>query len=277
MKPVKRGKLRLFFGVQAYRMKRYVEWYLGRTRYALDRTATSFPYVHAQHRTPLRRPLQQVEMWMQENKVINLRLAARKLNGVVVHPGETFSYWRLIGKPSKRKGYVAGMVLSHGKVTSGIGGGLCQLSNLIYWMTLHTPLTVTERYRHSYDVFPDANRKQPFGSGATCYYNYLDLQIRNDTQQPFQLTVHVTDDDLAGEWRSTLPAARRYEVYEREHRITPALWGGYERYNQLFRRVYAADGEWLEDEFITENRAMMMYEPLLTEGEGGTPSHSVRK
>ena len=45
------------------------------------------------------------------------------------------------------------------------GGGLCQLSNLIYWMTLHTPLTITERYRHSYDVFPDSNRTQPFGSG----------------------------------------------------------------------------------------------------------------
>lgn len=45
-----------------------------------------------------------------------------------------------------------------GRIGSDVGGGLCQLSNLIFWMTFHTPLTVTERYRHSHDVFPDANR-----------------------------------------------------------------------------------------------------------------------
>ncbi|MEI3305467.1 MAG: VanW family protein [Dysosmobacter sp.] len=58
-------------------------------------------------------------------------------------------------------------------------------------MTLHTPLTVVERYRHSHDVFPDANRTQPFGSGATCAYPHRDLMIRNDTQQPFQLCLRV--------------------------------------------------------------------------------------
>ena len=57
-------------------------------------------------------------------------------------------------------------------------------------MTLHTPLTVVERYRHSYDVFPDSGRTQPFGSGATCVYPYRDLMIRNDTQTTFRL--HVT-------------------------------------------------------------------------------------
>lgn len=44
-------------------------------------------------------------------------------------------------------------------------------------MALHTPLTVTERHRHGYDVFPDAERTIPFGSGATCFYNYGDLMI----------------------------------------------------------------------------------------------------
>lgn len=45
-----------------------------------------------------------------------------------------------------------------------------------------TPLTVVERYRHSHDVFPDANRTQPSGSGATCAYPHRDLMIRNDTE-----------------------------------------------------------------------------------------------
>jgi vancomycin resistance protein VanW len=265
MKPIHRGRLRLFLGVQYYRLKRYLEWWSGRVRYARHKQQEPLPYVHAQHHTPLLRKLKDVEMWMQMNKVTNLRIAVRQLNGVVIYPGETFSYWRLIGKPTRRKGYRKGMLLSHGRVIAGTGGGLCQLSNLIYWMTLHTPLTVTERYRHSYDVFPDANRKQPFGSGATCFYNYMDLQIKNETSQPFQLSVYLTDTDLVGEWRSVHPPTRRYEVYEQEHWITPAVWGGYDRHNRLYRRVFSLEGECLDDEFVTENHAIMMYEPLLPE------------
>lgn len=104
-------------------------------------------------------------MVWQENKVTNLKLAVKRLDGLILYPGETFSYWKRIGKPTARKGYKEGMVLFLGQIGGDIGGGLCQLSNLIFWMTLHTPLTVTERYRHSHDVFPDANRTQPFGSG----------------------------------------------------------------------------------------------------------------
>lgn len=84
----------------------------------------------------------------------------------------------------------------------GVGGGLCQLSNLIYWMTLHTDLTVTERYRHSYDVFPDENRTQPFGSGATCVYNYRDLMVENRTVRPLQLSLQLTATELRGAWLS---------------------------------------------------------------------------
>lgn len=84
------------------------------------------------------------------------------------------------------------MILMDGGFQAGIGGGLCQLSNLIFWMPLHTTLTVVERHRHRYDVFPDSNRTQPFGSGATCYYPYVDLMIRNDTQDEYQLKLEVT-------------------------------------------------------------------------------------
>jgi hypothetical protein len=173
---------------------------------------------------------------------------------------------RLIGNTTKIKGYVDGMILFYGKVTTGTGGGLCQLSNLIYWMTLHSPLNVTERYRHSYDVFPDSNRCQPFGSGATCAYNYLDLQIKNETIHNYQLVIYLTDTHLVGEWRVDIPSTRRYKVYEKEHWITHEFWGGYVRHNKIYRKVYNIENELIDDEFITENHAIMMYEPLLSEG-----------
>lgn len=276
MRPKKRGRWRLMAGVCYYRLKRHCEWWLGNRRYAKERTEQLLPHVHFRHQTILLRELQDVEMWMQHNKVTNLRLAVRCLKGLMIWPGETFSYWRMIGRPTRKKGYLDGMLLSHGRVTAGVGGGLCQLSNLLYWMTLHTPLSVTERHRHSYDVFPDSKRTQPFGSGATCFYNYLDLQIANLTSHPFQLHVYVTDTHLVGEWRSDMPPTRTYEIVEKEHAMQPTLWGGYERSNQLYRNVYSREGEWLYEEWVTENRAMMMYEPLLPEARSRASGQNVR-
>ena len=269
MKPIHRGRWRIAAGICYYRLKRYAEWCLSKKDFAHTRRQELLPHVHFRHQTPLLRRLKDVEMWMQHNKVHNLRLATKRLDRVIIRPGETFSYWKLIGKPSRGKGYLPGMVLSHGRVTAGVGGGLCQLSNLVYWMTLHTPLTVTERHRHSYDVFPDANRTQPFGSGATCFYNYLDLQITNDTKHEYQLHLHMTDTHLVGEWRSDMPATRRYTITEKNHVFEPSIWGGYERSNQLYRQVYSLNGEWLQEEWLADNRAMVMYEPLLPEKSRG--------
>ncbi|MFT9848816.1 VanW family protein [Aneurinibacillus sp. REN35] len=263
LQPIKRSPLRIYAGKKFYRLKRYVEWYLSGKRYATQKEQTTLLYVMYTHETPLLRELKDVDMWLQHNKVTNLKIASQRLNHLIIKPGETFSYWRLLGNTTKRKGYVDGMILFYGKVTTGIGGGLCQLSNLIYWMTLHSPLTVTERYRHSYDVFPDSKRSQPFGSGATCAYNYVDLQIKNETNQAYQLIVYVTDTHLVGEWRTENPATRTYEVYEREHRITHEYWGSYVRHNKIHRKVYNLSNELIDDEFVTENHAIMMYEPLL--------------
>lgn len=263
LRPKKRSKLRIWLGTQYYIFKRWVEWQTGNKSYATEKTEEELPYQVFLHKTPTLRKLKNVDMWYQHNKVINLKITVQKLNGVVIRPGETFSYWKLIGKPTKSKGYVDGMVLFYGTFKPGLGGGLCQLSNLIYWMTLHTPLTVTERYRHSFDVFPDSRRTQPFGSGATCSYNYLDLQVRNDTDQAFQLKVRMEGDFLVGEWRSANLPVVKYTVYEKDHNITSAYWGGYLRHNIIHRKVLNLKGIEIDDQYVTENHAIMMYEPLL--------------
>ena len=206
-------------------------------------------------------------MQWQENKVVNLKLAVARLDGLILRPGETFSYWRLIGKPTYRKGYREGMVLFLGQIGGDIGGGLCQLSNLIFWMTLHTPLTVVERYRHSHDVFPDSDRTQPFGSGATCAYPHRDLMIRNDTDQEFQLCLKVGETHLEGEWRAIRAPLVQYKIVEKDACIHQASWGGYIRHNALYRQIAALDGTFLEEQFLLENDAIMMYSPLLPRAE----------
>jgi len=261
--PRSRSPLRRRLGRWFYIQKRRCEWFFGNKKWAKQKGELLEVLVF-QHETPLLRQLKNVDMYLQHNKATNLRLAAAKIDGVTIWPGETFSFWKMVGSPTARRGFLEGLVLENGKVGKGIGGGLCQMGNLLYWMALHSPLTVTERWRHSYDVFPDEGRTLPFGSGATLAFNYIDLQLRNDTQEPLQLRVWLSETHLHGEIRSTNPLAERYEVFEKEHFIRHEHWGGYSRHNRIARRVFAvATGELLREEPVTENHALMMYQPFL--------------
>ena len=273
--PIHRSWLRLRLGKAYYAGLRYLLWCSPKIRWAKERSRELLPNIQYSHRTPLIRNLKGDEMEWQRNKVINLRLAVERLDGLVLRPGEMFSYWRLIGKPSKRKGYREGMVLFLGQIGGDIGGGLCQLSNLIFWMTLHTPLTVVERYRHSHDVFPDSNHTQPFGNGATCAYPHRDLMIRNDTNQVYQLCLRVGGTHLEGEWRAVQPPQVTYRIVERDARIDQAAWGGYIRHNALYRQVYDGENQLLEEKFLFENDAIMMYSPLLPQADAEEKDYAV--
>jgi vancomycin resistance protein VanW len=266
-KPKTRSPLRVRFGMAYHSFKRHFLWLRYRAKFAAHYDAAPLPYRYFGHETVLLRQLKDVDMHLQHNKIINLKIAAKRLDGILLRPGELLSYWKLIGRPTYRKGYVDGMVLSGGVVTAGCGGGLCQLSNLVYWMTLHTPLTVVERHRHGYDVFPDSDRTQPFGSGATCFYPHGDLMIQNNTDDTFQLRVRVGATHLEGEWRCDRLPDRRYEIIERNHHIASEYWGGYSRHNEMYRLVYDLAGNRLGEELVTENHALMMYAPFLGESE----------
>lgn len=268
-KPKKRSDLRLKLGYYFYGTKRKLMWLGMNKMFAKKLDSELLPHTYFQHKTLLLRKLKDVDMWLQRNKIINLKIATKKINGIVIRPGEVFSYWYLIGKTTRRKGYVEGMVLKNGTFKPGVGGGICQLSNLIFWMTVHTPLTVIERHRHGYDVFPDSGRTQPFGSGATCFYPYGDLMIRNDTNDTYQLVVNVGEEYLEGEWRVSRKPQYRFEIVERNHRMQSEYWGGYSRHNELYQQMYDLEGQLLDERLIVKNSAIMMYSPFLEEADGG--------
>ena len=259
-----RDILRGSLGPAARRLRRELQWSAPGIHFAVRRAdSADFTHVAAEHATPLVRPLSGVDLRLQHNKAVNLRLAAERLDGIVLEPGVRLSFWRQVGKPSYRRGFLDGLVLSHGRLTEGVGGGLCQMTNLLYWMTLHTPLSVVERWRHSYDVFPDAHRTQPFGSGATCAWPALDLQVENRTTEPYLLRVRVTPTHLTGAWLSTAAPTRRYRIEERAHLVTHDGPGTFVRHNELWRLEYSADGALQDEKMVAANDALMMYEPFL--------------
>lgn len=264
-KPRKRSYLRSLVGREYYTAKRRLKWLSMSRQFAKPANNTQLEHVIFRHRTMLLRPLRGVEMYLQHNKITNLRLAIAPMNGVVIRPGETFSIWRMVGRPTARRGFLDGLVLHNGRIEKGVGGGLCQLGNLLYWMALHSPLTVTERYRHGFDVFPDINRTIPFACGATLAYNYIDLQLRNDTSGTFQIDLWLDDEYLNGELRSDKPADTKFEIFETDHLMKMQPWGRYTRHNRIWKRSTSLVDGVMREDLVTENHAIMMYNPLLTD------------
>lgn len=262
-KPKKRSRLRRKLGKEYYILKRRFEWQFGSSNFAKIEKDVEFQNQLIQHRSFLLRPLKDVEMYLQHNKVKNLELAIQQIDGVVIRPGQIFSIWKMVGRPTKWKGYLEGMTLHNGKISKDIGGGLCQLGNLLYWMVLHSPLTIKERWRHSYDVFPDINRKIPFGCGATLAYNYVDLQLENKTEQIFKIHLWLDDEYLNGEITCNEDLNVKYEVLETDHHFEQQWWGGYTRHNRIWKKKTDLLTGLETTELVTENNAIMMYNPLL--------------
>ncbi|MBD2759082.1 VanW family protein [Yimella sp. cx-573] len=248
------------------RVKREVQWRRQGRSLRMTASAQSLAHTVVSHRTVMLRALAGVDMQLQRNKVTNLMLAVECLDGLVLRPGEVFSFWKHVGRPTAERGFLEGVVLGNGEFTAGVGGGLCQLTNLIYWMTIHTDLTITERWRHGYDVFPDSNRTLPFASGATCAWPALDLQICNDTSHTWRLVLNVGRIDLEGAWQCDAAPTRKYRVYEANHVITNDAPGVYMRRNILRRKAFDVAGVELFDEMVCHNHARMMYDPLLGAG-----------
>lgn len=215
------------------------------------------------HLSPIVRKLAGVDPQLQQNKAVNLRLAAAKINGLVLQPGEVFSFWTLVGRPAAKDGYLPGLTISTSKLTSGAGGGLCQLANLIHWLVLNSPLTVTELHHHSDTLFPDERRRVPFGTGTSVFYKNVDYQFRNTTDQPVQLLVWVTDTDLCGELRSMEPFPLKYRIAEENHHFRKEP-DGYYRISQIYRlALEPSTRRVVKKELVLDNHSKVMYDPAL--------------
>ncbi len=155
------------------------------------------------------------DMEYQRNKVHNLKLAARTVNGVVIEPGETFSFWQLVRWADREEKYKDGLNLVDGKIVASYGGGLCMLSDTLFWMFLHTPLTVAERHGHAVKSFPSTSEDIPCGTDATVGEGWLDLKVRNETDNTFQIEVNFDDKYMHGRILSQNAVGIAYFIFNR--------------------------------------------------------------
>ena len=228
--------VRYFASFNIRRMSRRVSDQFSGLKFSTIQTQPVCRHNVVSNRSPIFRNLLGVRHELQANKRCNLEILIPYFNGVVIQPGETFSFWHLAGVPSATRGFLTGLVIKGDRPGEGIGGGLCQMSNSIFWCLLHTKLTITERHRHSFDLFPDDKRSVPFGLGAAVAWGVKDLRARNDTSAPIQLMVKLDDDDLVVEIFSEHSLPWRYQLEERDSKFYKKADGRVFRRNHVIRK-----------------------------------------
>ena len=234
---------------------------LKQEKFATEKSIDKLPVVIYKHNSLIRRKLGNVNMELQENKAKNLSLASPKINGIIIKPGETFSFWKLVKRCKEKDGYKEGLTISSGKPSSGIGGGMCQLSNLIHWMILHTDMEITEHHHHDQiDLFPDFKRVIPFGTGTSIMYNYLDYRFKNTTNITYQLIIYVTDEYLCGELRADKRQNYKYHIVAEDVYFSKEKDGIYRNGKVYREKNDCQTGNLITKELIRVNHAKVCYD-----------------
>ncbi len=194
----------------------YLRMYFDANRYAKIKANKQLPFCVYKCETNLRNENTGFDMQYQENKIFNLQLAAKTMNGLLIRPQETFSFWQLVRNAEQYGRFLNGLSVEYGKLTAVKGGGLCHLSNFLFWMFLHSPLTIVERYPHRIKDFPSPDANEPDGVDATVSEGWLDLKMRNETDRTFQIELVFADNVLYGRLLADQTMSCRYEITNRD-------------------------------------------------------------
>lgn len=119
------------------------------------------------------------------NRAYNIHIAARAIEGIMLAPGEVFSFNEIVGARSQEAGYKTAGVIVNNQVVDGLGGGVCQVSSTLYNAVLLSNLQIIERTSHSRPV-----SYYPLGLDATVAYNYLDFKFKNNT--PYYIMIKAS-------------------------------------------------------------------------------------
>ena len=161
------------------------------------------------------------------DRTTNLQLAASKINGTVLMPGETFSYNQVVGKRTIAAGYKEAPIYVSGEVVDGLGGGICQITSTLYNAVLYANLEIVERSNHQFvPSYVTASRD------ATVVYGSIDFKFKNNRDYPIKLVCSVfggiakfdiyglrTDNEYEVEISSYVTGSTADSTYSEAYRI----------------------------------------------------------
>lgn len=202
-----------------------------------------------------------IDLSSQYNKAGNIDRACKTLNGLVIKPGEEFSFWNTVGATTKAKGYKDGRVIIKGKLISGVGGGLCNLGNSLHLIVIETPVEVTEVHFHSDALAPDPNGiRTPMSAGTSVSYNYIDFRFKNTTDQQLQIMAWVADEKLFMEFRGEKELDCIYRLSEENHHFHKE-GDKYYRVSKIYQdTVDKSSGEVMSRRLVRNNHSEVMFD-----------------
>lgn len=186
----------------------------------------------------------------------NVKLSARKCSGIILLPGETFSYNEAVGQRTVAAGFKEASAYSNGKTVMALGGGICQTSSTLYNAALLANLEITSRRNHSF-----VSDYVPLGRDATVSWGGPEFEFTNNTDYPIKISCSYSDSNkltcsiygtdvnhytvkITSEVLSTNPhSVQKKETDELYEGETKKEVSGYDGCTvQTYRKVYDANG-----------------------------------
>lgn len=186
-------------------------------KFAVDHHNNGSSPVIASSETELWNPHDNANNWiLTAGKIENLRIAARKINGLHVQANQPFSFWKHIGYPNFGQGFVVGREIREGCIIPTVAGGLCQLSNALYDSALKANFEIIERHKHTKIIKGSLAEKD---RDATVKWNYLDLCF--SAPHDFKIDVELNSTHLMVKFRSTTNHIVAHELYLATQQASP--------------------------------------------------------
>lgn len=154
----------------------------------------TFPHCWGECITPIKQRTGTANI--NENRHWNMQLAIAQISGLVLQPGEIFSFWHQVPKPTLHNGFRSGPMLIRGKLKTEVGGGLCQISTTLFGAFLRANCEILEHHNHSIDAH-GSDRFFVLGQDAAVVYGYKDLMVRNSNAVPLQVRLSLNTSPLS--------------------------------------------------------------------------------
>lgn len=183
---------------------KHLKWQLQGYRFASNRAGdqTICLYKWANYSCPVVNHPSQAHLL--QSKVENMKKAAAIFDELLIQPKELCSFWKLVGNPNRKGKFHSGPTFEYGEVVQSTGGGLCQISGLIYNLALESGLEIRERHPHSIDAYGE-RRYLPLGRDATVAWVSKDLCFYNPWDFPVVLKIQAFFDHAEGQVFSSVP------------------------------------------------------------------------
>ena len=245
--------------------KRHIKNFFKKNNFAKIQQSNLLPNTVYSHSCDMIKRGPGIDPELQQNKADNIRLACRKINGLIIKPGETFSFWHRVGKTSIKNGFKQGRVIVNGKLIAGVGGGLCNLANSLHLVVMNSPMTVTELHHHSDALAPDpGGLRIPYSAGTSVNYNFIDFRFKNQTESDVQLVAVCEGDNLKIELRSDCDFPYEYRITEEDHHFHKEGNGEFYRKGKIYREtIDKKTGKVVDKELKRNNRSRVMYDHSL--------------